>query len=481
MSHMRRAPRASIEQQAHQQISSALAGNETSRLSVNPDVVFGPTTRHQLMITERTTTMKSTRLARGAFLLASLSLVAAACGSDDNDSTSATTTPAAAESTAAPTESSMATSMASSEICDADGLVAAVQGGTAQGTLEGMADDPVATAASNNPVLTTLVTAVGAAGLGDTLNSAEALTVFAPTDCAFAQLDPATLKAALDDPTGLLTTVLGFHVIPERLSAADLADMTELTTFTGETLELSDDGGTITLNGGSASVLVPDIQTSNATVFLIDNVMLPPSVTEAATDDTMTDETMTDATMSSEPMTSGSATAGAADVPSSEICSADDIVAAVQGGAEQGTLEGMADDPVATAASNNPVLTTLVAAVGAAGLGDTLNGAEALTVFAPTDCAFAKLDAATMDAAMADPTGLLTTVLGYHVVTERLSAADLASETELTSFTGEALPISVSGDVVTVGGQAMVIVGDIQTSNATVFLVDTVMIPPSVG
>ena len=91
-----------------------------------------------------------------------------------------------------------------------------------------MTDDPVATAASNNPVLTTLVTAVGAAGLGDTLNGAEALTVFAPTDCAFAALDPATLEAALADPTGLLTTVLGFHVIPERLSSEDLAGMTEL-------------------------------------------------------------------------------------------------------------------------------------------------------------------------------------------------------------------------------------------------------------
>jgi transforming growth factor-beta-induced protein len=418
--------------------------------------------------------MKSSRLVRGAIALASLSLVAAACGSDSNDSKATTaSTPAA---TAAPS-STAAAAMSSSEICDADGLVKAVQGGAQAGTLEGMANDPVATAASNNPVLTTLVTAVKAAGLVDTLNSAEKLTVFAPTDCAFAQLDPATLKAALADPTGLLTTVLGFHVIAgQRLSSADLAKQTELDTFTGEKLSISSDNGVITV-GGQAKVLVPDIQTANATVYLIDKVMIPTSVSGAATaDSTMTTETMTTETMT----TDTAASAGAMD--SSKICDADSIVKAVQGGAEAGTLEGMADDPVATAASSNPVLTTLVAAVKAAGLVDTLNSADKLTVFAPTDCAFAKLDPATLKAALADPTGLLTTVLGYHVIAgQRLSAADLAKVTELDTFTGEKLPVSVSGDTITVGGQSMVIVGDIQTANATVFLIDTVMIPPSVG
>ena len=141
-----------------------------------------------------------------------------------------------------------------------------------------MTDDPVGTAASSNPVLTTLVQAVTAAELVDTLNSAEALTVFAPTDCAFAQLDEATLQAALDDPKGLLTTVLGFHVIAgEQLSAEDLAGMTELETFTGEILEISAEGDSVMV-GGQATVQVPDIQTANATVHLIDTVMIPPSV-----------------------------------------------------------------------------------------------------------------------------------------------------------------------------------------------------------
>ncbi|WP_341252870.1 fasciclin domain-containing protein [Euzebya pacifica] len=167
----------------------------------------------------------------------------------------------------------------SSTICDTDALVEAVQSGAEEGTLEGMADDPVGTAASSNPVLTTLVTAVSEAELVDTLNSAEALTVFAPTDCAFAALDAATLEAALADPTGLLTQVLGFHVIAgEQIASADLSGDYE--TFTGET---------ITINGtdvdGQATIVVPDVQTANATVHLIDTVMLPPSVTEAAQTD----------------------------------------------------------------------------------------------------------------------------------------------------------------------------------------------------
>ncbi len=221
----------------------------------------------------------------GLFL--ALGLVAAACSSDDSgdsaseDTASTPTTEVADDGAATDTTAdapSDTTTVDSSTICDTDALVDAVESGPEQGTLAGMTDDPVGTAASSNPVLTTLVTAVTAADLVDTLNSAEGLTVFAPTDCAFAEFDQATLEAALDDPTGLLTTVLGFHVIPERLSSDDLAGMTELTTFTGETLPIEVDGDTITLNDGGATVQVPDIETANATVFLIDAVMVPPSV-----------------------------------------------------------------------------------------------------------------------------------------------------------------------------------------------------------
>lgn len=222
------------------------------------------------------------KLRSAVVLVAALTLVTAACGGDDDDDASSDTT---VEDTTETTEADSSTTddteatgpSDSAEICDADAIVDAVESGSEEGTLAGMTDDPVATAASNNPVLTTLTAAVGEAGLVDTLNSAEALTVFAPTDCAFAALDPATLDAAMADPTGLLTQVLGFHVVAgEQLSAEQLAGETQLDTFSGATLTLEADGDDLTLNDGQATVVVPDIQTANATVHLIDNVMLPP-------------------------------------------------------------------------------------------------------------------------------------------------------------------------------------------------------------
>jgi transforming growth factor-beta-induced protein len=225
--------------------------------------------------------MRRTKGLRGvAALFVALSLVAAACSDDDDDASTDITDQSeqsADDGMSSDGGGSAAAPADSATICDADGLVEAVESGPDEGTLGGMTDDPVAAAASSNPVLTTLVTAVGEAGLVDTLNSAPALTVFAPTDCAFAALDPATLDAALADPTGLLTQVLGFHVVPgEQLDAAALAGMTDVTTFSGATLPISVEGDTVTVGDGQAQVVVPDIQTANATVHLIDNVMLPP-------------------------------------------------------------------------------------------------------------------------------------------------------------------------------------------------------------
>jgi transforming growth factor-beta-induced protein len=221
--------------------------------------------------------MRPTRKLRGAVALAiGLSLAAAAC-SDGGDSSATADEPAPVEP-APDVAGDMPGATDPATVCDRTGLVEAVESGPDEGTLAGMTDDPVATAASSNPVLTTLVTAVSEADLVDTLNSADAVTVFAPTDCAFAALDPATLDAALADPTGLLTQVLGFHVVAgQRLSSEDLADVSELETFTGATLPVESAGDTITVGGGQAQVVVPDIQTANATVHLIDHVMVPPA------------------------------------------------------------------------------------------------------------------------------------------------------------------------------------------------------------
>ena len=140
------------------------------------------------------------------------------------------------------------------------------------GSFDGMALDPVATAASNNPALSTLVTAVTKAGLVDTLNSADGITVFAPTNDAFGALPKATLDKALGDPKGLLTTVLTYHVVAGRLSPEQLAG--QHTTLQGDTITVAGSGEDFTVNG-NAKVVCGNVLTANATVYLVDNVLLP--------------------------------------------------------------------------------------------------------------------------------------------------------------------------------------------------------------
>jgi len=146
-----------------------------------------------------------------------------------------------------------------------------------------------------------------------------------------------------------------------------------------------------------------------------------------------------------------------------------------------GSIVGMAQDPVAVAASNNPLLTTLVAAVSGqlnpdVNLVDTLNGSE-FTVFAPVDDAFAKLPAETVEA-LKDPANaeLLSSILTYHVVPGQILPADLA-EGDLKTVQGDNVVISGSGDNIKVNDSS-VICGGVHTANATVYLIDTVLSLP---
>ncbi|SFS17188.1 Uncaracterized surface protein containing fasciclin (FAS1) repeats [Microbacterium sp. cf046] len=145
-----------------------------------------------------------------------------------------------------------------------------------------------------------------------------------------------------------------------------------------------------------------------------------------------------------------------------------------------GSVAGMAQDPVATAASNNPILTTLTAAVSGGlnpdvDLVDTLNGDE-FTVFAPVDDAFAKIDAGTIEVLKTD-SALLTSILTYHVVPGQILPDDI--DGTHTTVNGADLEVTGSGDDIMVNGQAAVICGGVQTANATVYLIDTVLMPPA--
>jgi uncharacterized surface protein with fasciclin (FAS1) repeats len=141
-----------------------------------------------------------------------------------------------------------------------------------------------------------------------------------------------------------------------------------------------------------------------------------------------------------------------------------------------GSFAAMAKVPVATAASGNPVLSTLVTAVKKANLVDSLNSAQGITVFAPANSAFEKIPSNTLNGVLAD-NDQLTKVLTYHVVAGRLSPDQLTGTHK--TLEGQDLTVGGSGTDFTVNGNSSVVCGNVQTENATVYIVDTVLMPKS--
>jgi uncharacterized surface protein with fasciclin (FAS1) repeats len=174
---------------------------------------------------------------------------------------------------------------------------------------------------------------------------------------------------------------------------------------------------------------------------------------------------------SSSPMASSSAASGAAASTTSDF--GPGCASVPKSGA--GSFTGMATAPVATAASANPVLSTLVAAVKQAGLVDTLNSADGITVFAPDNAAFAKIPASALKSVLADKPEL-TKILTYHVVAGRVTPAELASGKTLKTLEGGTVTPAMMGSSYTVNG-ASVVCGNVQTSNATVYIISSVLMP----
>jgi uncharacterized surface protein with fasciclin (FAS1) repeats len=217
---------------------------------------------------------------RKAFTAASLAaaavLTVSACSDDASTSASAETissSVAATSAAPAPMEAPMdpAANLVGPGCADY-----AAQNPTGPASVTGMAQDPVAVAASNNPMLTTLTTAVSGklnpnVNLVDTLNGSE-FTVFAPTDAAFAKIDPATIDKLKTD-SDLLSSILTYHVVPGQASPTQVIGM-------HKTVQ----GGEVTVTGGGNAIKVNDagvvcggVRTANATVYLIDTVLMPPA------------------------------------------------------------------------------------------------------------------------------------------------------------------------------------------------------------
>ena len=348
-------------------------------------------------------------------LLLMASLVLAAC-----------TQPAPAtapQPTAAPQEE--ATPAEAAEEASADD--AAADADMAETTDESAMDIVDTAVAAGN--FTTLVAAVQAAGLVDTLKSEGPFTVFAPTDEAFAALPEGTVESLLADPEGALTDILLYHVVSGKVMAADAVglDGQMVETVGGKSFAVTLDGDSLKID--DATVIQPDIETSNGVIHVIDSVLIPAS-DEAAV------EAESDMSDMAEPM---------------------DIV------------------DTAVAAGN---FTTLVAAVQAAGLVDTLKSEGPFTVFAPTDEAFAALPEGTVESLLADPEGALTDILLYHVVSGKVMAEDaMGLDGQIVETVGgKSFTVTLDGDSLKID-DATVIQPDIETSNGVIHVIDTVLIP----
>jgi uncharacterized surface protein with fasciclin (FAS1) repeats len=220
------------------------------------------------------------RILRKVVISAALvsSLALSACGGGAGDSTAGAQPNANQTPMASETPMASDTPMAAAKMVGAGCSAYAKQVPSGKGSVAGMAKDPVATAASNNPLLTTLVKAVSGkinkkVDLVDTLNS-DQFTVFAPVDSAFAKL-PAKAVASLAEAknAGALTKILTYHVVAGQIAPNNIVGTQK--TVEGQQLTVTGSGDNLKVNG--ATVICGGVQTANATVYLIDSVLMPPA------------------------------------------------------------------------------------------------------------------------------------------------------------------------------------------------------------
>lgn len=346
---------------------------------------------------------------RFASLLVILALILTAC-SPANEATEVPVTGATEMPTQAPTATMMPT--ATAEPTDEP---------TAEPT-EAAAMTIVEIAAADER-FTTLVAAVQAAGLAETLSGEGPFTVFAPTNDAFAALPEGTVDTLLlPENKQQLVDILTYHVVPGKVTAADVVNLDEADTVLGQPVSIRTDMGKVYIN--DAEVLITDIEASNGVIHVIDSVILP----EAA---------------------EGEAAAAGAEMM----------------------------DIVNTAVADGR-FTTLAAALEAAGLVETLKGEGPFTVFAPTDDAFAALPAGTLDSLLLpENKDQLTSILTYHVVAGKVMAADVVELTEAETVQGSPVQVRVEDGKVFIN-DAEVIITDIETSNGVIHVIDSVILPP---
>ena len=317
--------------------------------------------------------------------------------------------------------------------------------------------------AVNSADHTTLVAAVKAAGLVETLKTPGPFTVLAPTNDAFAALPAGTVESLLKpENKAMLVKILTCHVIAAKALSTDITSMAMadggihiVDTVGGCKLQLKSEGGKVTITdetGGVATVTIADVIQSNGVIHVIDKVLLP-----KAEDSAMAAPMADDAMAGDFPMVGGAAMYPTKNIIENAVNSADH--------------------------------TTLVAAVKAAGFVDALSGAGPFTVFAPTHEAFAKLPTGTVDTLLKpENKDQLVKILTAHVVSGKFSAADLITKAKanggrynLETLSGDGLTAVLRGKQLYIfdeaGGAALVTVADVNQSNGVIHVVDDVLLP----
>jgi transforming growth factor-beta-induced protein len=274
--------------------------------------------------------------------------------------------------------------------------------------------------AVGNPSFSTLVTAVKAAGLVETLSGKGPFTLFAPTNEAFAALPKGTVEALLKpENRDALRKVLTYHVVSGNVMAKDLRTG-KVTTVAGSTVAVKVQSGQVGVN--NATVVKADIAAKNGIIHVINKVLLPP-----------------------------------------------DLALAPPAATQPGTIVDIA--------VGNPSFSTLVTAVKAAGLVETLSGKGPFTLFAPTNEAFAALPKGTVEKLLKpENREKLRKVLTYHVVSGDVMAKDLRSG-KVTTVAGSPVTVKVQGQKVSVNN-ATVVKADVDATNGVVHVINRVLLPP---
>lgn len=298
----------------------------------------------------------------------------------------------------------------------------------------------------------TLHTAIVEAGLADTLASADnSFTVFAPRDGAFNALEadyPGILDALLADPTGDLTSILTYHVVPGKLMSGDVLEAGTLTTVNGEELTITTNGERVFVN--DARVVTVDIPAKNGVIHIIDSVLLPSTITLPEPQAPEVVETVD--IVETLPADAPAATAVEEEVDATA--------------ADMTELKTIAE--IATEAGN---FTKLLNALEATDLAETFALPGNYTVFAPTDAAFDALG----DMNLTE--GELKSILLFHVVGDTLTRDQLATDDILPTLDGRPLFVHRDGSTILDINGAKVLVYDIHASNGIIHVIDRVLIP----